>query len=404
MRILLLTQYYPPEFGAAAARNSEHARFWVEAGHQVEVCTGFPNYPTGIIPKEYSGRFHVLEDTDGVRVHRSWLYATPNRAVWRRALASLTFMLSAFLICLFYVRKPDVVVASSGPFFVGPLGWLVSVFKRVPMVFEVRDILPQQAVDVGMIKNPLVIRILTATEEFLYRQAIRVVPVAEASRVSLAERGVPENKLCTIENGIRDDFFIPAERDNAIRAEYGWGDRFIALYIGVHGVSQGLDTIIEAAALAPDLLFVFVGDGAVKPVLESMVQERNLANVVFLSAQPKERMPGFYAASNACLVPLKKGDYFKINIPSKLFEIMACARPIVLGAEGQARAVVEAAGAGLCVEPENAEEYAAALRRLKNETDFADSLGASGRTWVCEHFTRKAKAHRYLNMLKNALG
>ncbi len=403
MKILILTQYFPPEFGAAATRNSEHARFWAEAGHEVEVCTGMPNYPAGVIHEAYRGKWHVLEEKDGYVVHRAWIYATPNRTVWRRALASLSFLASGLLCGIFKCRRPDVVIASSGPFFVGPLGWILSVFKRAAFVFEVRDLLPQQAIDIGMIRNPAAIAFLKAVEAFLYRRARRIVAVAPASARLLAERGFDAAKIVTIENAICSDFFVPAERENAIRKQYGWQGRFIAMYIGAHGVSQGLFTLLETAERVADLediLFVFVGDGADKPRMIEWAQSHGLRNVEFLPLQDKERMPAFYAAADVCFVPLRKGDYFRINIPSKIFEIMACARPVILGAEGQALDILEQANAGIPVAPEDPDAFADAVRRLHADRALADSLGVSGRAYVIEHFDRRRKAASYIEALK----
>ncbi|HOV74152.1 MAG TPA: glycosyltransferase family 4 protein [Candidatus Hydrogenedentes bacterium] len=402
MKILILTQYFPPEFGAAATRNSEHARFWAEAGHAVEVCTGMPNYPAGVVHEAYRGKWYVREEKDGYVVHRAWIYATPNRAVWRRALASLTFLVSGLICGVCKCRRPDVVIASSGPFFVGPLGWLLSVIKRAAFVFEVRDLLPQQAIDVGMIRNPLAIALLKSIEAFLYRRAKRIVAVAPASAKALADRGFDANTIVTIENGIRSDFFVPAPRENDIRAQYGWQDRFIAMYIGAHGVSQGLFTLLEAAERLADLedvRFVFVGDGADKPRMVEWAKTRGLRNVEFLPLQDKDLMPAFYAAADACFVPLRKGDYFRINIPSKIFEIMACARPVILGAEGQALDILQQAGGGIPVAPEDPEAFAEAVRRLRADPALAGSLGANGRAYVVEHFDRRRKAADYIKAL-----
>ncbi|MCL4694570.1 MAG: glycosyltransferase family 4 protein [Candidatus Hydrogenedentes bacterium] len=407
MKILLLTQYFPPEFGAAAARNSEHARFWAEMGHEVEVCTGFPNYPSGVVPDEYRGRLYAREKRDGYGVVRSWIYATPNRSVLKRALASLSFMNSALISGLFLCRRPDVVIASSGPFFVGPLGYLLSVFKRAPLVFEVRDILPQQAVDVGMIRNPLLIWTLQTFEEFLYRRARCVVTVAQASKDSIVSRGFQEEKFAVIENGIREDLFAPGSKTNAVREEFGWNDKFIALYVGAHGVSQGLFTLLEAAEKLrdrDDIRFVFIGDGADKPKMVGWAEQHELTNVEFLPLQPKERMPVLYAAADACFVPLRKGEYFTINIPSKIFEIMACARPIILGATGQALRIVESAGGGIAVPPEDAAAYTEAVLKLRDDSSLGERLGASGRAYVLEHFTRRQKARQYSDVLESAIG
>ncbi|MCC6490380.1 MAG: glycosyltransferase family 4 protein [Candidatus Hydrogenedentes bacterium] len=406
MKILLLTQYFPPEFGAAAARNSEHAKLWAEAGHEVEVCTGFPNYPSGVIPLEYRGRLYACESRDGYRVNRTWIFATPNRSVLKRGLASLSFCMSALLGGLLLCQRPDVIIASSGPFFAGPLGYLLSVLKRAPLVFEVRDILPQQAVDVGMIRNRFLIRVLQAIEEFLYRHAARVVTVAEASMQAIVARGFDASRFHVIENGVNEGLFKPGPSENELRLEHGWQGKFVVMYVGAHGVSQGLFTLLDAAAELrehTDVLFVFAGDGADKPALIAAADARGLANVKFLPLQPKDRMPELYAAADVCFVPLRKGEYFTINIPSKIFEIMACARPIILGAKGQARDIVERAGAGLCVEPEDSGDYAEAVRRLFHERASGSAMGEKGRAFVLEHFTRQKKAMRYLGILESVV-
>ena len=407
MKILLLTQYYPPEFGAAAARNSEHAALWAEAGHAVEVLTGMPNYPGGEVHEAYRGSRFAREYNDGVEVVRTWIYATPNRSVWRRGLASLSFLVSALFSGLFRCRRPDVIVASSGPYFVGPLGWLLSMLLRAPFVFEVRDILPQQAVDVGMIRNPWLISMLTAIEEFLYRRAAAVVCVAPASREALVARGVDAEKCHTVENGIREDFFVPAEKENALRHSQGWEGKFIVLYVGVHGVSQGLDVLLDAAERLreeQDIRLVFAGDGAEKPALMRRAAQSALTNVEFLPLQEKGRMPDLYAAADLCAVPLRKGRYFTINIPSKLFEIMACGRPVLLGAQGQAQRIVELSGGGVAVPPEDGAAYAQAIRDLHGNPARCETLGTAGRAYVCTHFTRRGKASRYLEILEHVRG
>ncbi len=403
MKILLLTQYFPPEFGAAAARNSEHARLWAEAGHAVQVCTGMPNYPTGQVAAGYRGKVLLRETQSGYEVVRTWIYATPNRAVWKRVLASLSFMASALISGIFCCRRPDIIIASSGPFFVAPLGYLLSLVKRVPFVFEVRDILPQQAVDVGMLKNRFLIRFLTEMEEFLYRRACCIVTVAAASRESLVERGIPSEKVFTVENGIVESFFAPMPGDNAVRDEEGWAGKFVVLYVGAHGVSQGLHALLEVAQRVKeyeDILFVFAGEGAEKPAMMAWAGQHELSNVRFLPLQHKDRMPQLYAAANVCLVPLRKGKYFTINIPSKTFEIMACGRPILLGAQGQARRIVEEAEAGITVDPEDVEGYTQALLSLYNDPARCAALGKAGRAYVLEHFTRRAKAQAYLDILQ----
>jgi glycosyltransferase involved in cell wall biosynthesis len=209
-----------------------------------------------------------------------------------------------------------------------------------------------------------------------------------------------------IENGIREDLFSPGPRDNAVREEYGWRDEFVAMYVGAHGVSQGLFTLLDAAECLCDrdeIRFVFVGDGADKPGMIEWANERGLANVEFLPLQPKERMPELYAAADACFVPLRKGNYFTINIPSKIFEIMACARPIILGATGQALRIVEAAGCAIPVTPEVPADYADAVLHLHSAPELCRQLGSSGRAYVVEHFTRRQKAAHYIRVLESVV-
>ncbi len=216
---------------------------------------------------------------------------------------------------------------------------------------------------------------------------------------------LPE-KFAVIENGIREDFFKPGAKDNGIREEYGWQGKFIAMYVGVHGVSQGLFTLLETAERlrdCDDIRVVFVGDGADKPKMIEWVKDRGLTNVEFLPLQPKERMPDLYAAADVCFVPLRKGDYFTINIPSKVFEIMACERPIILGATGQALRIVEAAGSAIPVTPEDPASYADAVLRLRNDSDLRGRLGKNGRAFVVEHFTRRYKAEQYITVLEGAV-
>ncbi|MBX7257568.1 MAG: glycosyltransferase family 4 protein [Candidatus Hydrogenedentes bacterium] len=406
MKILLLSQYFPPEFGACAARNSEHAAEWAAMGHEVTVLTTFPNYPSGIVDERYRGKLYTRETRDNYRILRTWSYATPNRAVWKRGLASVSFMLCAFLGGILACRGNDVIIASSGPFFVGPLGYLLSRLTGAALVFEVRDILPQQAVDVGMIRNKVIIRVLEAIENFLYRAASAVVVVAEASRCTLISKGVPAQKCFTIENGILPQLFAPGCAGDDVRAQHGWSDDFIAMYIGVHGVSQGLFTLLDAAKLLEKeekIRFVFVGDGAAKPALQEYAHTHGIRNVEFLPVKEHKDIAAYYAASNACLVPLLKGAYFQINIPSKIFEIMASSRPIVLGAEGQAREIIEKSAGGLAVQPESAEEFASAILRLLNDRSLAEHLGENGRSYVLQHHDRRAKAALYVRLIEEVL-
>lgn len=406
MRILFLSQYFPPEMGAPAARTFEHARRWVQCGHQVTVVCGFPNHPEGVVPPEYRGHVLVREDHNGVQVLRCWLYATPNRGVIRRSLSFLTFMVSAMFFGVFFTGRCDVVAATSPQMLCGLAGYIVSVLKRRPFVLEVRDLWPKQIIDLGVVKNPLVIRALSGLEMFLYRRARAVITVAPATTAEITARGIPADKIHTVTNGIDETFFAPQDRLGPVRAAYGWGEKTVAMYIGTHGISQGLATLLDTAqrlAHRTDLHFVFVGTGAERERLIAQARARGLRNVEFLPPQPKARMPEFYAAADICLVPLRKLDVFLYNIPSKMFEIMACARPIVLGVQGQAKALLEEAEAGIAVEPGNSAAFAEAITRLADDPALRRRYGEQGRLHVITHYGRNGKADAYLAHLQSCV-
>ncbi len=402
MRILFLCQYFPPEPGAPAARTHEHAREWVRQGHDVTVVCGLPHYPEGVVPPAYRGRLLFTEEVDGIRVLRCWLFATANRGALRRSLSFVSFLFMATLAALIKAGPCDVVAATSPQMLCGLAGWIVAALKRRPFVLEVRDLWPKQIIDLGVITHPVLVWPLSRLESFLYRRARVIVTVAQAASEDIIARGVSRYKVRTIPNGVDLDFFTPADRKNGVREAQGWGDRFVALYIGAHGLSQGLEVVLDAAERLKeraDLLFVFVGAGARKAALADMAREKGLQNVRFLPAVPKEQMPAHYAAADLCLVPLLKRDVFLTNIPSKMFEIMACARPIVLGAAGQALQLLNESGGGVAVPPEDSQALAEAVAQWTGDPAAARRCGERGRNYAQAHFSRIDRAREYLELL-----
>ncbi len=406
MRILFFCQYFTPEMGAPAARTHEHARRWVERGHEVTVLCGLPNHPDGIVPEAYRGHWLYRENIDGINVLRCWFFVAPNKGVFKRCVSFLSFMMSAIFFGITSTGKCDVVIGTTPQMLCALGGYIVSVFKRRPFILEVRDLWPKHIIDLGTITNPLIIRGLQGLESFLYRRSKAIVSVAEASRKYIEDRGVDPAKLYTITNGIDETLFVPKPK-NGLRTEFGWSDKFVVLYIGTHGLSQGLETILDTAELLagePRYHFAFVGCGAEWDTLREAAAVRGLKNIEFLAHQQKARMPDFYAAADVCLVPLKKRDVFRYNIPSKMFEIMACARPMILGAHGQSRQLLEEANGGLAVEPEDAIAYRDAIQYLAEHPDQAEVFGARGRDHVVAHYTRNSKADDFLVCLEETLG
>jgi colanic acid biosynthesis glycosyl transferase WcaI len=402
MKILFLCQYFPPEPGAPAARTHEHSREWVRQGHDVTVICGLPNHPDGEVPRAYRQKFLYDEVYDDVRVLRCWFYITPNRGRIRRSISFLSFMMASLFWGVLRGGRADVVVATSPQLLVGAAGYLLSRIKRCPFVFEVRDLWPDQIVDLGVIRNERIIEMLRKVEAFLYEKADALITVAEGARQKLIERGVPAEKIHTITNAIALDVFRPQDRTGTMRHRYGWGENFLVMYIGTHGMSQGLETVVEAAEKLKDsaaIRFVFVGAGAERELLIALAQHKELNNIEFIPAQPRADMPDFYAAADVCLVPLKKRDVFLTNIPSKMFEIMACARPVLLGAEGQAKALLDAAGAGVAFTPEDPDALAAAVLKLHTDPEQCRIYGENGRRYVEQHCNRALKARQMLELI-----
>ncbi len=390
--ILFITPYYPPEKAAPAVRISETAQRLVKRGYQVTVLTTVPNYPTGIVPPEYRGRAVQREICDGVHVVRVWSYTTPNKDFLRRILAQLSFACLAPLLGGKDVGHPDIMIVESPPLFDAIAARLLAWRKHCPFIFTVSDLWPESAVQLGMLRNRLLIRLAECLEWSTYQRAGAVWAVTEGIRYTLIQRGLHPKHVFLLTNGVDTGKFRPLAQVQA-RAELGWDDRFTILYAGTHGLAHGLTTVIDAAEQIRDrndIHIVLVGDGAAKADLVTQAQRRNLENVTFLDPQPHDRIPLFLAGADACLISVRKLPLFEGALPSKMYEAMACARPIILAVAGEARRLVEQeAGAALYVEPENAAALVSAILYLREHPDVAELLGKRGRAFVEARFDRE---------------
>lgn len=402
MKILVLTHYYPPEVNAPASRLSEHARVWAEAGHEVTVVTCVPNHPTGRAYPGYRNRLWQEETRDGVRVIRLWTWLAANEGFLPRIANYVSYLLSV-LVWMWRLPKADVVLSTSPQFFCGLAGWLLK-RKRRPWVLEIRDLWPESIVTVGAMKRGAAIKLLEAIERFAYRKADLVVSVTDGFVPHIRERR-GEGPIAVVKNGVDlTTFTTPdAAAETEFRAAHDLTGKFVAAYVGTHGMAHKLDTVLEAAELLrdrSDIAFLLVGDGAERERLVAEVAARGLSNVVMLGQQPKSAMPGIWAASDAALVLLRRVDTFKTVIPSKMFEAMAMACPMIMGVEGEAKALMEAGGAGIAITPESATELAAAVTRLADDPAFAAQLGESGRSFVAREFDRRVLAERLLGEMQ----
>jgi colanic acid biosynthesis glycosyl transferase WcaI len=413
VKILYVSQYFPPEMGAPAARAAELAQHWAEAGHEVSVLTGFPNHPTGVVPPEWRSRLRHLtyrENVGRVNVFRTWLWPLPNRKAHERMRNYASFCLSAALRGLTLAR-PDVVIATSPQLLVGLSGWWIAFTRQIPFVFEVRDLWPESLIAVGAgSESSLLYHALGAIAKFLYQRADLIVVVAPAFKEHLIRHWrIPVEKIAVVENGVETSLFAPATpaANDALRQELAAEKKFLVSYIGTMGNAHGLETLLDAAAQLrtqnPDVLFLLIGEGAEKARIKSLAESRGLDNVRFLDQQPREQIPSFISASDACLVLLKKMEVFKTVIPTKMLEFMSCGRPVILGVDGQARQIVEEAGAGLAIEPENAEALAAAINQLAADRELGESLGRKGREHILRYFSRGEMAEKYAGILKRLL-
>jgi len=406
MRILFISQYFPPEMGAPAARTFELARHWVAAGAEVTVVTAVPNHPNGIVPERYRHARIFEERIDGIRVIRTWIYAAANRGVWRRSLNYMSFLASALALGCRRAGPADVVIATSPQFLVGIAGFVAARRRGVPFVFEVRDLWPDSIAALDVLREGAVLRALRRIEMGLYREAALVVGVAHSTRDELVRRGVDAEKIVIVPNGADSDVFCELEKYNGIRESLGLGRRFVVSYVGTHGMAHGLETVLESADELrghDDIQFLFVGDGAQREQLERTAAAKRLDNVRFVGVQPRERIPSYIATSDVSLVPLRRKPLFAKVLPSKIFEIMGCARPLILGVEGEARAAVLDAEAGLCVTPEDPRALSQAILQLYRDPARAATLGRNGREYVRRNFSRDELARRYLDVLETVV-
>lgn len=410
MHIAYLVQQFLPEIGAGPARVAEMASRWLTAGARVTVITGMPNRPEGRIRPEYRGRFFLEEDCDGIRVLRSWLYASPKHGFARTLMNNGTFMASAALHTLARLGRADVLIASAPPFFPHLSGWLTARLRRVPLVLEMRDLWPDYLVDMGVIRRGgAAARGLFALERFLVRNARGSVVVTESFRRRVIAKGAAPETVSVIPNGVDLDRYYAANGEPApLPGMERTNGRRVVGYLGNMGAGQALSSIIRAAEKlrfegAP-VRFVLAGDGPERRAIERLSRELHLDNVAIHGPILKDRTRAFYNACDLCLVPLADVPVFQETVPSKLFEVMACERPALASVGGEASSIVEESGGGLVARPGDSASIAAGIRRLLSlSPEERAVMGRRGRRYVAEHYDRSSLAERYWNVLQHLM-
>lgn len=379
---------------------------WLKEGHSVDVVTCLPNHPTGKLHPGYRPQGYQFEELDGLRVHRNWTYLTPNKGLLKKSLGHLSYLPSAHWNSLSRLKGIDVAIGTSPTFFAAMAAAATARRYRVPFIMEVRDLWPSCFVELGVLKQPLLIKLLERWELSLYRRADRIVTVTESFRKNLIARGVRSDKITTIYNGADEQFWKPRPSRPELRKKLNLESKFVVLYIGAHGISQALTRVLEAARrLSSDTLvhFLFVGEGAEKAQLMQQAAKWNLSNVTFLKPVAKEEVAKFYSVADVCLVPLRKIDLFRAFIPSKIFEMMAMKKPILASLEGEAAEILEKSGGAVVVPPEDSGKIAQAILRMKKEPQSLVDMGERGREFVTEHFSRRTFAAKYLALIEQSI-
>lgn len=412
MKIAVVHQYYMMAENPGGSRFNEMARLWTEQGHQITVIAGTADYASGKSPERYRRRWVTKEMDGAVRVYRCFVPGSYGRSYLGRMWAFFGFTLSASTAAL-RLERHDVVIATSPPLVAAIPGWLAARFslRPAPWIFEMRDLWPESAITTGVIgANSMLAKILYILEKWACRSADKVNVLTPAFQEDIERRGLAESgKIVFVPNGADIQMFQPASRDNGARRELGWGDRFVAMYAGAHGLANALSQLVGAAEELrdrPDILIACVGDGPQRRDLEEQARSRGLSNIVFHGPRPKSMMPEIVNACDAGLAVLQNNPTFRTVYPNKVFDYMSCARPVVLAIDGAARSLVcDQAGAGVFAEPENPKALAAALRRLADQPlSERERMGRNGREWVVANASRDALALRYLRIMEDLMG
>jgi|TARA_B110001450_G_scaffold12986_1_gene12313 glycosyltransferase involved in cell wall biosynthesis len=367
MRILFLTDNFPPEVNAPATRTYEHCVEWVKLGAEVTVITCFPNFPKGKIYNGYQNKLYQKEIIDGIRVIRVWSYMSPNTGFVKRVFDFMSYAFMAFLLGVF--QKCDLIIGTTPQFFTAISASCLAFIKRRPWVMEVRDLWPESIVAVGAMKRQdLAFKFLRKIEIKLYHSANLIIVVTDQFKKYISSLNVVSSKIFIIKNGVIHSNFIPSNKNNQLLEKHGLTGKFIVSYIGTHGMAHALDFILNCANTIkdPKIHFILQGDGSEKQHLMEIAAQLNLKNITFLPFVSKSEISKYINLSDVALVNLKRSETFKTVIPSKIFENVALYKPILLGVEGEAKDLIEHYKVGVCYIPESQSSFIEALEEIKS--------------------------------------
>ncbi len=404
MRIVILSQYFPPEVGAPQNRLYELAVRLQERGAEVTILTAMPNYPQMVVHEQYKGKFFVSEEMNGLKVLRSWIYASTSKGILKRLLNYYSFVFSSFWIGLFKLPKHDFLLVESPPLFLGKTAFALTRLRGSKMIFNVSDLWPESAEKLGIVTNKSFLKAATILEEFLYRKSFLITGQTQGICKDIQTR-FPKKDLFWLPNGVDMNYYSIDQVESHWRKENGLNDDdFLLLYAGIIGHAQGLEVILHAASQIQShskIKFLLLGSGPERDKLMALKEELRLTNVHFLDAVGKKEMPPIVKAADVAVIPLKKLDLFLGAIPSKIFENLAMKKPILLGVLGEAKELfIDNGKAGLAFEPENAEDLAQKTLQLFQNRNECAQLGENGYQYVKDNFTRDLIAQRFWEKLQ----
>ncbi|MBY6037084.1 glycosyltransferase family 4 protein [Fictibacillus nanhaiensis] len=391
MRITLLSQHFPPEVGAPQIRLYEVSKELIKRGHQVEVITAFPHHPHGIIPDEYKGKFYQYEEYEGIPVHRSWIYPSPKGAFWRRLVSYFSFTFSAFYSML-KAKKTDVIICTSPPLFLGITGYISAKLKRAKFVFNVADIWPESAVELGILKNEKFIKLAEKLEAFLYEKSWKIATATEGIADYMLKKGKERERVFLLPNGVNTETFKPREKNIDWLQKLDFEGKKVFTFAGRIGYAQGLDSVIKAAKLVeetnPEVRFLFIGDGPEKEELLKLREKIQADNVIFHDSVPVSEMPNIFSITDFSIVSLRNIALFQGARPSKIFPALASGVPVLYCGMGESAKLIEDNGSGIIATPEDEKDIAKKIRHCAKLDEVAYShLSKNGREFVCREFS-----------------
>ncbi|WP_342388772.1 glycosyltransferase family 4 protein [Salinicoccus bachuensis] len=408
MHILLVHQFYLGESDSGGSRFNQFVKYWEDRGHTITVLAGTVNYTTGKKNEKYKGKFITKEKiSEKVTILRCHVSDNYNKNFLGRLGGYFSFNFSS-AIALFKTSKPDIILVTSPPLFVGLTGILAKITKRKPLIFEVRDLWPESAIDMGILTSKPIIKLAYLIEKLSYKTADKINVLTPAFKNKLVnQKSVTESKIIYVPNGADTDIFQPESKVGWVRDKYNLHDKFIVTYMGAHGIANNLITLLKAAkklqAIDNEIHFMLIGDGMKKPELVEYAKENGINNVTFVAAQSKAVMPDFCNTSDLCTAILQNNSTFRTVYPNKIFDYMSCKKPVLIGIDGIAKELVVNNNAGVYVNPDNMNEMVDKILTLKNNPSLLEEMGNNGYEFVINNFQRQKLADKYVEAMEEVI-